>query len=118
VFSAFLQQSRVATAFRPCPKVKQCEIPTTSATTEIKVDEKCRARLEKFVRPGERYSVEFLRPGEIVLRKLAPVESKPSKARVVSIGGRKYLTNDRVMTNEDVRKALADEPDRSLPRSI
>ena len=81
-----------------------------SMTSEVKVDEKCRARLAKFVRPGELYLAESLRPGEIVLRKLAPVQPKPSKARVVIIRGRKYLTNDRTMTNEDVRKALTDFP--------
>jgi hypothetical protein len=86
------------------------ENPTMKKTIEVKLDEKCRVRLAKFGRPGERYLAESPRPGEIHLRKLVVQQSKPIRARIVRIDGRKYLTHQGQVSDDDTQKIMAEFP--------
>jgi hypothetical protein len=84
-----------------------------SKAVEVKLDQKCRARLAKFGRPGDRYLAESPRPGEILLQKLRVQESKAVKARIVRIGSRRYLTHNGTVSDDDTQKIMAEFP--SIP---
>ena len=74
---------------------------------ETKIDEKCRtSALTGLVKPGERYKVTKQSEAEIRLVRMAVEEPKPPKVRIVKKQGRKLLSSDRTMTNEDTQRIV------------
>ena len=78
---------------------------------ETKIDEKCRtSALTGLVKPGERYKVTKQSEAEIRLVRMAVEEPKPPKVRIVKKQGRKLLSSDRTMTNEDTQRIVEQFP--------
>lgn len=75
----------------------------------VKVDNKRRVRIPEF-RPGQVYTYTSNPAGGVTLTEMKPVEPKPAKVRVVTERGRKLLSSDRKVSNEDVQKALEEFP--------
>ncbi len=78
---------------------------------ETKIDEKCRtSALTGLVKPGERYKVT--RQSEVEIRLIRMAEEKPRlpKVKIVRRNGRKLLSGDRVMTNEDTQRIMEQFP--------
>ena len=74
---------------------------------ETKIDEKCRtSALTGLVKPGERYKVTRQSEAEIRLIRMAVEEPKRPKVKIVRVNGRKLLSSDRVMTNEDTQRII------------
>jgi hypothetical protein len=78
---------------------------------ETRIDEKCRtSALTGLVKPGERYKVSKQSEAEIRLIRMTVEEPKPPKVRVVKVNGRKLLSSDRTMTNEDTQPIMEQFP--------
>ena len=78
---------------------------------ETKIDEKCRtSALTGLVKPGERYKVTRQSEAEIRLTRMTVEEPKAPKVRIVRVNGRKLLSSDRVMTNEDTQRIMEQFP--------
>jgi hypothetical protein len=75
----------------------------------VKVDNKRRVRIPEF-RPGQVYTYTSNPGGSVTLTEMKPVQPKPPKVRVVTECGRKLLSSDRKVSNEDVQKALEEFP--------
>ena len=78
---------------------------------ETKIDEKCRtSALTGLVKPGERYKV--FKPSDVEIRLFRMTTEKPKrpKVRIVTVHGRKLLTNGLAMTNEDTKKVMEQFP--------
>jgi hypothetical protein len=73
----------------------------------LTVDDYGRVRLPD-VKPRTKFAYSNDGNGTVQLREL--VEAQAPRARLVRRNGRTYLESDKVITNEDVRKALEDFP--------
>ena len=74
-----------------------------------KADNRRRVQIPN-IKAGQVFSIEDNGAGVIVLHELKPVEVEPPKCKLVKDkDGVLVMRNDRVITNEDVRKALAEE---------
>lgn len=75
----------------------------------VKVDNKKRVRIPEF-RPGQVYTYATNPGGSVTLTELKPAEPKSPKVRIVTAGGRKLLSSDHTVSNEDVQKVLEQFP--------
>jgi hypothetical protein len=90
---------------------KLWDTPTMRVVDETRIDEKCRtSALTGLVKPGERYKVTKQSEAEIRLIRMTVEEPKPPKVRIVKIHGRKLLSSDRAMTNEDTQRIMEQFP--------
>lgn len=71
------------------------------------IDNKRRVTLPRSAKPGQAVDVSETGTG-YKLDRLDP--ATPPKARIVVKNGRKYLTNDRVMTYDDIENVMAQFP--------
>ncbi len=83
------------------------DTPTMRVIDETKIDEKCRtSALTGLVKPGERYKVTKKSDAEIQLIRMSVEKPKMPKVKIVRVNGRKLLSSDRVMTNDDTQRIL------------
>jgi phage FluMu protein gp41 len=61
-------------------------------------------------RPGDRFDVRIEGPGKYVLTKLEPIQSGPSKVRLVKRQGYTVGVLDHPIDPEALKQALADFP--------
>ena len=88
------------------PQVKQVE----KLIAEIRIGSQCRAYLNGFVKEGERYQVDKTGEDEIRLRRMVVKEEFGPAVQLIRWGGHTILKGDRVVTLDDMRKALEEFP--------
>ncbi len=77
--------------------------------TTVTVDDRKRVRLPD-AKPGEVFAYENKGEGRVVLTRVEPVQTKPAKVRLVRKHGYLVGVTDRVITQEEIRKALDEFP--------
>jgi exosome complex RNA-binding protein Csl4 len=81
------------------------DIPTMTVIADSK------KRVTLPAKPGERFDVQVVREGQIVLTRLEPVRSRPAKVTVRKVGGRYSVGRvDRPISEAALREALAEFP--------
>ncbi len=81
------------------------------AVDETRIDDKCRTgALTGLVKPGERYRITKESDVELRLIRMAIENPNLPKVRIVKVNGRKLLTSDRRVTNEDTQKVMSQFP--------
>ena len=75
---------------------------------KLVADSRGRLTAADLFRPGAAYDATRLPDGKIVVVEL--VEKQMPKARLVREGKRVLITSERVITNEDVQKAMEEFP--------
>ena len=88
------------------PQVKQ----VVKQIAEIRIGSQCRAYLNGFVKEGERYQVDKTGEDEIRLRRMVVKEEFGPAVQLIRRGGHTILKGDRVVTLDDMRKALEEFP--------
>jgi hypothetical protein len=81
----------------------------TPSMSTVVADSKKRVTL-RHATPGDRFDVQFVEDGTVVLTRLEPVELRPAKIRIEKRGKYHVGVSDRPINMEAVKQALEEFP--------